>query len=531
MHSAKAVAIIFVWFSCVIGFDSPLIPQYLKPVPLAFLCRMDHPLPCRRHSMNGCLLAMFLLVGIAEMKPLYVKVILYDPATDTAEDWAGFPIFDGIEVQIANVDPGEPEDAEDILTLIPDPARRIFFTSNRRYLAGSHHYLRVSFEKRNFSKTTKALYHPNEIQAHMLPVYCPARIPVWDSGWDDGYRTNEFFGEEGVNVVSTPDSPLLLRVPMRRIYNIGHRGAPYHFPENTIASFRKALDLGANGLEFDLCLTKDRRIIVYHDASPDSSRILFEDFPYELVSPEIDGDVALIKELKDGEYRIARRRRMWSGHSFDILKLDLDQVKHWYRYHHVEGAEYPIPDLEDFLAYVSGEVQRLKLLFFDVKNPFWDEDDRKRYEVYGATLGALLRRYPNLPERLVIANSSRKILESLKVGLRQSGEERCEFAFDAAGSFGAMFGFKKNPLAVARDMGNTIVSIGTRFRSGDMEEIIEATRDRDYNRESKLTTVLHWTINDPAHLYHSVIAGVNGIVTDKPDVLSAVLSRLDLYVG
>ena len=35
------------------------------------------------------------------MKPLYVKVILYDPATDTPEDWAGYPIFDGIDVQIA----------------------------------------------------------------------------------------------------------------------------------------------------------------------------------------------------------------------------------------------------------------------------------------------------------------------------------------------------------------------------------------------------------------------------------------------
>jgi len=149
--------------------------------------------------------------------------------------------------------------------------------------------------------------------------------------------------------------------------------------------------------------------------------------------------------------------------------------------------------------------------------------------VYGATLGASLRRYPVLPERLVIANASKSVLESLKEGLRQSGEERCEFAFDAAGSFAAMFGIKKNPLAVARDMGNTIVSIGTRFRSGDLEEIIEATRDRDYNRQSMLTTVLHWTINDPAQMYHSIVAGVNGVVTDKPDVMRSVLTRLGVY--
>jgi glycerophosphoryl diester phosphodiesterase len=465
------------------------------------------------------------------MKPLYVKVVLYDPVTDTAEDWTGYSVFDGIEVQLAEIDPDDPEDPEDLLTLTPDPARRLFYSTNRRYRVSSDHFLRVSFDKRNFSKATNALHYPSEIQPHMLPVYCPARIPVWDSGWDDGYEMNEFFRDDDVSVSTSPESPLLLRVPLRRLYVIGHRGAPYRLPENTIASFREALNLGANGLEFDLCLTKDKRIVVFHDASPDSTRIMFEDFPYELVSPEFDGETALIKELKDGGYRIARRRRMWSGQSFDILKLNIDQVRHWYKYHHVKGAEYPIPDLDEFLTFVSGEVQRLKLLFFDVKNPFWDEDDRKRYEVYGATLGAALRRYPVLPERLVVANSSRSVLESLKDGLRQSGEERCEFAYDAAGSIAAMFGIKKNPLAVARDMGNTIVSIGTRFRSGDLEEIIEATRDRDYNRQSMLTTVLHWTINDPAQLYHSIVAGVNGVVTDKPDVMRSVLTRLGVYTA
>lgn len=465
------------------------------------------------------------------MEPLYVRVIMYDPITDTDIDWEGYPVFENIRVDVALVDPDNPEEPEELLALAPDPVRRIFFVTDRRYQVSPEHFLRVSFDKRNFSKVTKTLLTPEEVQPHMLPVYCPARIPVWDSGWDDGYQSNEFFGDEEIKVATTPDSPLLLRVPMRRMYIIGHRGAPYHLPENTIASFRKALDLGANGLEFDLCLTKDKRIVVFHDASPDSTRIKFEDFPYELVSPEIDGDTALIKEYKDGDYRIARRRRMWSGQSVDILKLTLDQVKHWYRYHNVGGTEYPIPDLDDFLTFVSGEVNRIKLLFFDMKNPHWDEDNRKRYEFYGETLGELLTRYPILPERLVVANASKKILQSLKKGVRLAGEERCEFAYDAAGSFGAIFGIQKNPLAVAREMKNTMVSIGTRFRSGDMEEIIEATRDRDYNRQSELTTVLHWTINDPAHMYHSVVAGVNGIVTDKPDVLNGVLSRLGVYVS
>jgi glycerophosphoryl diester phosphodiesterase len=72
--------------------------------------------------------------------------------------------------------------------------------------------------------------------------------------------------------------------------------------------------------------------------------------------------------------------------------------------------------------------------------------------------------------------------------------------------------------------------VGARFRTGDLEEISEATRDRDYNGKSKIIQVVHWTINDPAHMYRSLAAGVNGIVTDRPDVLADLLRKNGLYV-
>ena len=47
--------------------------------------------------------------------------------------------------------------------------------------------------------------------------------------------------------------------------NIGHRGAPRAVPENTIASFQKAMELGANGVELDVHLSKDGEVVVIHD--------------------------------------------------------------------------------------------------------------------------------------------------------------------------------------------------------------------------------------------------------------------------
>jgi len=39
----------------------------------------------------------------------------------------------------------------------------------------------------------------------------------------------------------------------RPIRIIGHRGAPRLFPENTVASYAAALDLGADAIEIDVC--------------------------------------------------------------------------------------------------------------------------------------------------------------------------------------------------------------------------------------------------------------------------------------
>lgn len=52
---------------------------------------------------------------------------------------------------------------------------------------------------------------------------------------------------------------------MHKILNIGHRGAKGYEPENTLISFKKAIDLGANGVEFDVHVCKSGELIVHHD--------------------------------------------------------------------------------------------------------------------------------------------------------------------------------------------------------------------------------------------------------------------------
>jgi glycerophosphoryl diester phosphodiesterase len=50
---------------------------------------------------------------------------------------------------------------------------------------------------------------------------------------------------------------------------VGHRGHAAHAPENTIESFRQAVDLGVDALELDVHLSSDGHVVVTHDSTLD----------------------------------------------------------------------------------------------------------------------------------------------------------------------------------------------------------------------------------------------------------------------
>jgi glycerophosphoryl diester phosphodiesterase len=62
-----------------------------------------------------------------------------------------------------------------------------------------------------------------------------------------------------VNVLGDPTARLV----------IGHRGDSAHYPENTAASFDRAVELGVDAIEFDLRVTRDGVVVVIHDPTVD----------------------------------------------------------------------------------------------------------------------------------------------------------------------------------------------------------------------------------------------------------------------
>ena len=54
---------------------------------------------------------------------------------------------------------------------------------------------------------------------------------------------------------------------MAQLKFIAHRGASYYAPENSLAAIQLAWQLGADGAECDIQLTKDNQIVLWHDGN------------------------------------------------------------------------------------------------------------------------------------------------------------------------------------------------------------------------------------------------------------------------
>lgn len=134
---------------------------------------------------------------------------------------------------------------------------------------------------------------------------------------------------------------------------IAHRGSPCKEIENTIPSFKRALDDGANALEMDVSITKDKKAVIWHDWSPNELKALLRengtepDVMYKPHPPEND----LRKKISELTFE------EWKN-NYTFKKSGTDSI--------IKDPQ--LASLEDIFKWGSKE-NRIKYIFFDVKAP------------------------------------------------------------------------------------------------------------------------------------------------------------------
>ncbi len=89
--------------------------------------------------------------------------------------------------------------------------------------------------------------------------------------------------------------------PARRVLVIAHRGAHAVAPENTLAAFRKAIELGCDYVEMDVRPTRDGALVIMHDATVDRTT--------DGAGKVADLTLARIRDLDAG----VKRGKAWIG--------------------------------------------------------------------------------------------------------------------------------------------------------------------------------------------------------------------------
>ncbi len=132
---------------------------------------------------------------------------------------------------------------------------------------------------------------------------------------------------------------------MRRI---GHRGAKGHAPENTIASFQKAIDLGCDEIETDVWLIGGA-LVIAHDRPASAKGLLTLDQALDFCA----GRVMVNLELKNAgsDERATETGEAVARHLLDREAKDVYVSSFWFSA--LDGALAVAPDIDRALIFGS----------------------------------------------------------------------------------------------------------------------------------------------------------------------------------
>lgn len=293
----------------------------------------------------------------------------------------------------------------------------------------------------------------------------------------------------------------------------GHRGARGLYPENTLPGFAAALALGVTTLEMDVGLTRDGVLVVHHDRRLDPQRTRGS------AGAWIEEPAPAIFELDHAglaTYDVGRARP------------DSQVAKRFPEQAGLDGVT--IPTLAEVIALAEAASAGTMRYNIETKTAPDALAETAAPEVMAEALATLIRE-TGITERATVQSfdwrSLRRVQEvaptirTVYLTAEQSWLDNLERGRPGVSPWTAGIdpddyeGSVPRPIEAA---GGTVWA--PYFRDLREADLAEAKR-------LDLRVVV-WTVNEPADMRSLIDLGVDGIITDYPDRLRAVLAERDL---
>jgi glycerophosphoryl diester phosphodiesterase len=271
---------------------------------------------------------------------------------------------------------------------------------------------------------------------------------------------------------------------MKKIDIQGHRGCRGLMPENTIPAMIKALELKVTTLEMDAVITKDRQVILSHEPY----------FGWE-ISTTPDGKTFTAKEET----------------GFNIYRMNYDEIKKWDvgirphpRFPRQEKLNVSKPLLNELIDSVEKYIRlnRVEPVDYNIEtkiNPATDNLYHPGPDDFVDLLVAVIRE-KGLEKRVIIQSFD---MRTLQVVQKKYPALRTALLIE---------GFnKKSPEENVKELGFVPDIYSPEFTLVN-EQLVQ------YCRKNNML-LIPWTVNDRESVKHLIQLGVNGIITDYPDLL------------
>lgn len=288
---------------------------------------------------------------------------------------------------------------------------------------------------------------------------------------------------------------------------IGHRGDPIAAAENTVPAIEAAARNGADGVELDLCLTRDGEVVLWHDASPAGFLSVLRNLgleggvPARPTWPNLGASARRpVHELTTAE---VRRELGYAGPNV--------------------GQGAVVPTLDEALA--ACKRAGLRRVFLDLKVP--GDLPLASHQQFGRRIGATLDRH-GLRGCSVLMTPDEALLRRV-----QAATGPMAATLDVEITNAIVPGGDHSAVREAVRLGNAFASIGRPVvpkLGGQYSYYLTALR-RDRARigaEDLDVRLVTWTLDDELELREVIGVGVHEVLTNKPALLRDVIRRLGL---
>ena len=289
----------------------------------------------------------------------------------------------------------------------------------------------------------------------------------------------------------------------------GHRGARGLAPENTLPGLALALGIGVTTLETDIAVSRDDVLLISHD-------------------PALNPDIT---RGPDGQFLAARGPVIRHTDYAELQRYDVGRLKPGTRYAEQYPAQQPsdgarLPKLEELFALVKKSGNQDVRLALEIKVRPDAPDETMAPEPFARKLVEAVRA-AGLASRTTILSFDWRALQAVQKLAPEIGTVYLSIQRPQSDNIGAG---KPGPWPWTAGFGHA--------EHGSVPKMIKAAGGRTWSafhldldaakvKEAQTLglTVLAWTVNDPAQIARMMDLGVDGIVSDRPDLVREEMRR------